>query len=314
MPATYWKSDKEKDLTGREVMDQAKATGKPCGMASSTIERHMNAIAALVHPGRAEGNVIDFTPSLNGLIPVDTRSDDEKREVPTFDELHYLFSHPLWQGCKSKGRRHDPGTLVIKDQHYWVNLLLAYSGAGRSEIAGLLETDLSEEDGIPFVQIRSNRLRGLKNTASKRRVPLDPHVMELGFAEFVHVIRQKGKLSLFPEAIPAHLRHLADVADGSEAAYDKKFADVLDHMMRTCLERSLNGNPRGLSCHGMRYYVNDHLSNLRQDDGASHVVAELDRMDIMGHTPSNVNAAPYRRAEKSHGPLHYAIKTLPRLF
>ncbi len=69
-----------------------------------------------------------------------------------------------------------------------------------------------------------------------------------------------------------------------------------------------------LSCHGMRHYVNDHLSNLRQDDGFSNVVSEMDRMDIMGHTPGSVNAATYRCAEKPLDPLHHAISTLPRMF
>jgi integrase len=142
----------------------------------------------------------------------------------------------------------------------------------------------------------------LKNTASKRRVPLHPHVRELGFAGFVHSEWKRGKLSLFPEAIPAHLRRLANLADGSEAACDKKFADVLDHMVRICLERSLNGNRPGPSCHGMRHSVNDHLSNLRQEDGISHVLSELDRMGIMGRPPNCVNAATYRRAEKPLGP------------
>ena len=54
---------------------------------------------------------------------------------------------------------------LLKDHHYWINLILAYTGHG-DPIAGLLAGDVGEENGIPFVHIRPNHLRGLDKTAS----------------------------------------------------------------------------------------------------------------------------------------------------
>ncbi|WP_406721714.1 tyrosine-type recombinase/integrase (plasmid) [Thioclava litoralis] len=314
MPKIYWRKPEEQDLTSVELLQRAEHLGQACGLSPSTIERHMNTVAALVHHGRAEGNVTQLDPNLRGLIPEDTRSDDEKREVPTLADVQTLFRHSLWQGCKSRGRRHSPGQIVVKDHHYWINLLLVYTGARRSEIAGLLVDDLGVEEGIHFVSLRPNHLRGLKNRASKRRVPLHSHLVELGFPEFVAKARKRGDVALFPEAVPEAMRHLAHKRGEVRTAYDKKFGDVLDHMLRMSFEHSLDGNPRGLSAHGFRHYVNDHLINLRQADGSTQVVPEIDRKDLLGHQLNDTNHATYRRAEKPLGPLSAAIERLPRLF
>ncbi|MEY8880338.1 hypothetical protein [Donghicola sp. XS_ASV15] len=314
MPPKYWKRKSEFDMTSHEIMEEARGLGKPCGMKPSTIQRHVDTLMALLDHARSEGTVTDFIANKHGLVPVDDRSDDEKREPFTLDEMQALFGHSLWQGCSSKGNRHKPGSLVLQDHHYWVNLLLGYTGARRAEIAGLLVDDFGFADGIPFVHIRPNHLRGLKNAAGRRRIPLHPHLMELGFAEFVEAARQREWVALFPQAVPENIRHLAHVVTEDKDAHDPKFGDVLDYMLRTSLDKALNGNPRKLSCHGFRHYVNDHFANLRQDDGSTLAIPDLDRLDVLGHKPRDVNLATYRRAEKPLGPLYQAILTLPRLF
>ncbi|MBO9429553.1 hypothetical protein [Sulfitobacter sp. R18_1] len=314
MPPTYWKRKLEFEMTSHELIEEATRLGKTCGMKPATIQRHVDTLAALLEHARSEGNVTDFVLNKNGLIPVDERSDDEKREPFTLGEMQSLFAHTLWQGCQSRKFRQKPGSLVIQDHHYWVNLLLGYTGARRAEIAGLLVDDLGLANEIPYVHIRPNHLRGLKNAAARRRIPLHPHLMELGFAEFVEAARKRNWVALFPQAVPENIRHLAHNTTEHKDVHDPKFGDVLDYMLRTSLEKALNGNPRKLSCHGFRHYVNDHFISLRQDDGISLAIPDIDRLDLLGHKPKDVNLATYRRAEKPLGPLYQAILTLPRLF
>jgi hypothetical protein len=118
--------------------------------------------------------------------------------------------------------------------------MLAYTGARHSDIAGLLATDIGQDADIHFLHIRENRLRGLKNRSSQRRIPLHPHLIELGFLEFV--------------------------------------------------------------------------AEKRTSDGNTLLVPEIDRLDILGHRPRDVNEATYRRDERPLGPLNVAISLLPRLF
>ena len=315
IPKHYWKSDRQKDMTFRELVEVSRNLPEASiGLASPTIARHLTTIASVIRFADGEGNKVPFTPATGNLVPPDKRSDAEKRAVFTHDHLKKVFQHPLWQGCKSKGRRHTDGDLIIKDHHYWINLLLAYTGARRSEIAGALETDIGWKDDIPFIYIKGNHLRGLKNRFSRRRIPLHPHLLELGFLDFVGKKRQRGQLVLFPEAIPAKVRDRMLQPDGPVPPYDKKFGDNLDHVWRQCLTRSLEGNPEKYCLASLRSYVNDTFINLRKDDGNTLVVPGIDRRDILGHRPQDVNEANYRRDEKPLGPLYVAVRLLPRLF
>ena len=285
-----------------------------CSLSPPTIARHLTTIVSVIKFAANEGNTLPFTPQTTDLVPIDKRSDAQKRSVFILEDVQLVFAHPLWQGCKSKGRRHTSGPNLIKDHHYWINLLLAYTGARRSEIAGLSENDVGYDNDIPFIHIRENTVRGLKTRFSQRRVPLHPHIIELGFMDFVGEKRASHDLFLFPEAIPAKVRELCLQTDGPAPPYDKKFGDSLDHVWRQSLLRSLDGNPEKYCVASLRSYVNDTLINLRHQDGSTLVVPGIDRRDIMGHKPQDVNERNYRREEKPLGPLYVAIKLLPRLF
>ena len=166
----YWKSHQDMEMTWHELLNVTRRDPEAeIGLSPSTIERHLNTIRAVIMKADDERNPCGFVPRVHNLIPKDERTDAEKRGVFTYEQLSHLFQHPRWQGFKSANRPHTAGATLLKDHHYWINLILAYTGARRSEIAGLLAGDVGEEDGIPFVHIRPNHLRSLKNTNSKRR-------------------------------------------------------------------------------------------------------------------------------------------------
>jgi hypothetical protein len=315
VPKHYWKSEVQKKLTFKELLEVNRNLPKAkIGLASTTIARHLTTITNIIQFADRENNKVSFTPSTANLVPREVRSESEKRSVYTFEDAQIVFQHPLWQGCKNKVRRHTKGSVVIKDHHYWINLMLAYTGARRSEIAGLLETDIGQDADIHFLHIRENHLRGLKNRFCRRRIPLHPHLIELGFLKFVAEKRNSNDLVLFPEAIPAKIRVRSLQVDGDTPPYDKKFGDSLDHVWRESLKRSLNGNPEQYCLASLRGFVNDTFINLRKSDGNTLLVPEIDRRDILVHRPRDVNEATYRRDERPLGPLNIAISLLPRLF
>ncbi|WP_110805045.1 site-specific integrase [Rhodobacter viridis] len=315
LPKYYWKSPSQQDLTYRELLDTCRNLPRDAiGVSRGTIKRHVTVMKEIIGYAAQEGHGAAFAPATAHLLPPEERTEAEKRPVFTAEQVRKVFSHPLWTGCKSEYRRHTPGKKVVKDHHFWVNLLLVYTGARRSEIAGLQATDLSEENGIPFISVRPNHLRGLKNRHSKRRIPLHPHLIEEGFLEFVEKARNRGAPILFPEAIPANKRAAVLRDTDARPSYDPKFGDALDHVWRECLERSLPDAPKGLCLHSLRGYVNDTLINLREADGRTQMVPDIDRRDLMGHVATDTNEANYRRDEKPLGRLYEAVKLLPRVF
>lgn len=56
-----------------------------------------------------------------------------------------------------------------------------------------------EEDGVKFLFIHADQStdRRLKNKSSRRKVPVHPRLVELGFLEFVELRQKQGVLKLF---------------------------------------------------------------------------------------------------------------------
>lgn len=315
MPSSYWKSNRQKEMTVQELLRDADLKpNQSRGLSRGTVEGHFATIRDVLKRCQREGSGTFFEPDFRTLLPADERDDTEKQIPFSQDDLKAVFMAPVWQGCKNKRDRRKPGSKLIRDHHYWVPLLLAYSGARRSEIAGLLTTDIGEENSIPFMYIRPNHLRGLKNKASKRRIPIHPHLIELGFLNHVEQSRKTKFFALFPGAIPRPQRALAKEPSGDLMNYKAKFGDGLHHVWHKTLNDVLGGNDEGYVMHSTRHYVNDQLINFRGKNGMDLLVPDIDRRDVMGHTQPDVNERTYRRFEKPLAPLYEAIKLLPRLF
>ncbi|MDM4772811.1 hypothetical protein QT386_21660 [Solimonas sp. SE-A11] len=93
----------------------------------------------------------------------------------------------------------------------WIPFVCAYTGARVEEVAGAMVADVQCEDGVHFIDLRESEesdevggkraiVRELKNTASIRRVPLHPALVDEGFLAYVGNLAPKG--ALFPDAKP----------------------------------------------------------------------------------------------------------------
>lgn len=89
----------------------------------------------------------------------------------------------------------DPRTPYLKKVGRWVPWLLCYTGARVAEITQLRKEDVQELDGIPFIRITPEA--GSVKTGQYRDVPLHPHLVEMGFLDFV---RASAEGALFYDA------------------------------------------------------------------------------------------------------------------
>lgn len=81
----------------------------------------------------------------------------------------------------------------------WGLLLGLYTGARVSEIGQLALDDVLEVDGIPCLRLTDEQPgQSLKTEASRRTIPIHPHLLELGLLERVRRLRLAGKTRLFP--------------------------------------------------------------------------------------------------------------------
>ena len=115
------------------------------------------------------------------------------------DEITELFKAPIWQGCHDFTNRLVPGDQIYHDGDYFALPLIVTTKARSNEICGLAVDDIFLDCKDPYIYIRPNALRGLKNDQSERKVPIPEVILELGFPDYVAAIRAAGHRALFPE-------------------------------------------------------------------------------------------------------------------
>lgn len=115
------------------------------------------------------------------------------------EELTKLFQAPIWQGCHDLWNKLIPGNQVYHDGDYFALPLITTTKSRSNEICGLAVDDIFLDCKHPYIWIRPNGLRDLKNDQSERKVPIAGRILELGFGDYVAAMRAAGHKALFPE-------------------------------------------------------------------------------------------------------------------
>ncbi|MCK0166962.1 hypothetical protein MWU52_05300 [Jannaschia sp. S6380] len=320
-PSNFLRSEHDAKKTFEEIRYEARHSSKPTkALSGTTRKRHTKTIELLLERAESEGHQVDQNLSIKKIKPKLKGAGKKHNRRPAFrfPELQKVFDHTLWQGAKSKGRRHFPGDVITKDCRYWIPLVLAYTGARRAEIAGLLASDIQKRDGHDCIVIQANEYRGIKGeepgetdpTKKKTRVvPVHPHLIELGFLEFSEKQKRGRSPLLFPDVVPKPRKDSKRALAPDPAMMVEKFGESIDDMWRNSLEKTLDGNPRGLVMHSLRHYVNNAFLFDK------HLKAPV-RLDLVGHVDDekeNTNRDVYRDESPMQLKVE-AINLLPRIF
>lgn len=127
----------------------------------------------------------------------------EQREEWPIDDLVTLFRSPLYVGSQQH-RRWKRGPLIIRDAKFWLPLLALFHGGRVEEFADLYRRDIQrDKDGTPFMYIRKweedGERRRLKTHAAKRRLPVHPELLRMGFLEHVEQAASNNNQPVFPD-------------------------------------------------------------------------------------------------------------------
>ncbi|MCP2129184.1 UNVERIFIED_ORG: integrase [Bradyrhizobium japonicum] len=194
LPPNYMKSSGAKGFTATEAMN-ANAAGK--FLSPKTQWKYFAQFKQLLIWAQDEG-FIEKIPGNNikvtGLKKV---AAEDQREPYSAGQLKNIFSSPLYTGHKSEDVRHKPGNLRLRDGYFWVPLIAACSGMRLGEIVQLLKSDVQQENGIWYFDVKSGEGKSLKTASSKRRVPIHTLLLQLGFLDVVETCSASARL--FPE-------------------------------------------------------------------------------------------------------------------
>lgn len=84
-----------------------------------------------------------------------------------------------------------PETLLAQEQphQFWLPLLGLFTGARLNELCQLAINDVRVIDGHWAISINDKEYKKLKNTASRRTIPLHPQLIELGFLNYIKDVK-----------------------------------------------------------------------------------------------------------------------------
>lgn len=194
LPAAYGKAAEYRNLKGAEIVAAVAKKDIP-RLSPRTVQRHLSALSALwknaVEQGQASTNIF-----AGFKLPTQKKPQDQ-RDMWSSDKLQQLFQGPLWSGCQSKDRRSKPGSVIVRDEKFWLPLIALFSGMRQEEICQLLLEDVRLESGVWVFDINDRPPRQLKNRNAVRLVPIHKELQGLGFLDYVEEQRTAGRERVF---------------------------------------------------------------------------------------------------------------------
>lgn len=203
LPWDYSKAPAYRDRSVDEILKVAASqaqTREIQPITQRTVKRHFSALSGLWQSALSAGTVAQNI--FSGFRFGASKKASEQRDMWDGPELKLLFSSPLYAGCKSEARRTEPGSLVLKDERYWLPLIAIFSGMRQEEIAQLHIEDVKESEGVTYLDINDKPPRMLKNANAARQVPLHATLIRIGFLDYVKHCRMARQARLFPNLKP----------------------------------------------------------------------------------------------------------------
>lgn len=187
-----------------EQIERAEKEGKPT-IQHLTQRGHLEvlrnflrfAVRKKVLPSNpAEG----LQPLLKETVPL-----SEKRKPFTLDQLRQLFTGAFYQQCAPGAA--EPYAKPDRAWRFWLPLVMLFSGARPNEVCSLTVGDVRQTPkGVWHFDFNDEGdEKSLKNSASRRRVPIHPELVRLGLLDFVAERRKaasKNGSRLFHELKP----------------------------------------------------------------------------------------------------------------
>lgn len=201
LPSNYGKASQYLGKTPDEILAlDAENDSKDERLSIKTVKRHLSALSALwdeaLPAAEAASNIF------SGFKFSRQQRAQDQRPMWTKADLEKLFKTPIWAGCKSEGRRSTPGSLVIRDEKFWLPLIAVFSGARQEEICQLHVEDIRQEEGVWLFDINPRPPRKLKNRSAVRLVPIHDELIRIGFLGYVDEQRKAGNARVFPNLNP----------------------------------------------------------------------------------------------------------------
>lgn len=163
-------------------------------LTAATVKKLGRALSAVLGHAVDDG-LLEHNPAHGAKYTESVINPLAEPERPyTTTELATMFGSPLFARRTQHAR--------FGEAHYWVPLMLYYTGARAEEICQLYVADLMQQDGVWSFRVAELREdQSVKNRSSNRDIPVHPHLLALGLLDYVRTLPADGRL--FPLLQPS---------------------------------------------------------------------------------------------------------------
>jgi integrase len=250
-PTNIKKHDVFAGLSGLEAIEKNSEVGLPTLSNSSVKDYFQKASSFFTWCEQME--YCDINPFKAFRFTSDKKI-SEAKSAYTPTQLSTIFSSEIYTRLKF---RHN--------YQYWLPLLARYTGARLNELCQLYVCDVIQIDNLWLIDINDSQPKQrLKNLNSRRKVPLHPVLIKLGFIDFIKSLKTPR---IFPE-----LKHERDGYGTSASKWYGRHKKAL-------------GFGRGLDFHSFRHTF---ATELKEQLVSETVVAEL-----IGHSHGSITFDRY---------------------
>lgn len=188
------------------------------GQSATTASRKVGILKTLFRTG-LNYELLEINPADN--VRTQVKHDSKSRVAFTSDDLARIFNSEIYTAGifpKAGGRK----------AAYWLPLLALFTGARVEELAQLLVEDVHFVEGLGhYLNITDAAEHShLKNSASRRRIPVHPVLVACGFIDYVASI--KPAKFLFPNLKPNPRNKRAGYFSNFFSGYLRKKVEIRD--------------------------------------------------------------------------------------
>ena len=166
----------------KDFRDWIKASRKP-PLSPKKVNDYMDFFRGMLNFELKTTRTLQHNPA-EGIREKDTKSDQERKPSFDLDDLELIF-------VRSKEYGQDK---FKKAHQFWLPLLGLYTGARLEELCQLVASDIQEFKGIWVIDINEwDEYKSIK-TGERRKVPIHPFLLELGFHRYADSRPKEGQL------------------------------------------------------------------------------------------------------------------------
>jgi len=188
------------DLALQKAIERGKKEGRPC-LNQVTQQKYLSTLKAILDFGVMLGD-LPANPAAK-LKPLGKKKPAEDARKPyTVKQLKAIFAAPLYTGCIDDEKNFaKKGDKIIRRARFWVPLICLLHGMRPNEVCQLKPKDMKQTDAgtwyFDLTEVDDDQT--LKTVSSRRKFPVHPYLVQMGFLDYVTQKKTGKAPRLFPE-------------------------------------------------------------------------------------------------------------------